>query len=217
MRGRARWDGRPTAKSHAARLTREHWIAKVARSRGAGSLLFATRQGVRVAGVDVAPAPAPAPIWWDHLAASAWVAAWLTVRGRDLVGPRELIANRSWQGEVKAAPGSRRLVHTPDLIGIVPGRRPAAIEVELARKSKARLRAILALHYRWIASGKTGACMYICGNTDVHKLVIAQAEQVGLRAADGSLRVEMLETVKELVRVEARAVPRGTRPAKSLK
>jgi len=123
---------------------------------------------------------------------------------------------------VKAAPGSRRLVHTPDLVGIVPGRRPAAIEVELARKSKARLRAILGLHLRWIASGKTGACVYICGKIDVYKLVVAQAEQVGLRATDGSLRatdgslrVEMLETVKELVRVEARPVPRGTRLAKA--
>jgi hypothetical protein len=206
----------PTAKSHAARLTREHWIGRVARSHGAGSLLFATRQGVRVAGVDVPPAPAPAPIWWDHLAASAWVAAWLTVRGRDLVGPRELIADRSWQGAVKASPGSRRLVHTPDLVGIVPGRRPAAIEVELARKSKARLRAILALHYRWIASGKTGACVYVCGTIDVHKLVVAEAEQVGQRLVDGSLRVEMLDTVRELVRIEARAVARGTRLAKGL-
>jgi hypothetical protein len=196
------------------RLTRERWLGRVARPRGEGSLFFATRQGVRVAGVDVPPAPEPAPIWWDHLAASAWVAAWLTVRGRDMVGPRELIANQSWQGEVKAAPGSRRRVHTPDLVGIVPGRRPAAIEVELARKSKARLRAILGLHARWIASGKLGACMYVCGNGEVRKLVIAQAEQVGLREADGSLRVEMLDAVKELVRVEARAVPRGTRLAK---
>ncbi|HET7052231.1 MAG TPA: hypothetical protein VFI54_28430 [Solirubrobacteraceae bacterium] len=186
----------------------------MARPRGKGSLFFATRQGVRVAGVDVPPAPEPAPIWWDHLAASAWVAAWLTVRGRDLVGPRELLADRSWQGEVKAVPGSRRLVHTPDLVGIVPGRRPAAIEVELARKSKARLRAILGLHSRWIASGKTGACVYVCGTIDVYRLVVAQAERVGLRAADGSLRVEMLEAVTELVRVEARAVPRGTRLAK---
>ena len=96
----------------------------------------------------------------------------------------------------------------------VPGRRPAAIEVELARKSKARLRAILGLHSRWIASGKTGACVYICGNADVHKLVIAQAKHVGLRTSDGSLRVEMLDTIKELVREQSAAVPRGTRLAK---
>jgi hypothetical protein len=204
----------PTAKSHGARLKRERWIDRVARPQGDGSLIFATRQGVQVAGVDVPPAPAPAPIWWDHMAASAWVAAWLTVRGREMVGPRELIADQSWQGQVKAAPGSRRLVHTPDLVGIVPGRRPAAIEVELTRKSKARLRAILGLYSRWIASGKLGACVYVCGNEDVRKLVITQAEHIGLRAADGSLRVEMLETVKELVRDEARTVPRGTCLAK---
>src|ERR1700733_2162878 len=60
------------ARSHAARLTREGWLGRVARPRGEGSLFFATRQGVRVAAVDVSAAPAPAPIWWDHLAASAW-------------------------------------------------------------------------------------------------------------------------------------------------
>ena len=207
--GNARW--------HVVRLTREQWIDRVARPRGKGSLYFATKLGVRVAGVDVPPAPPPAPIWWDHHDASAWVAAWLTVRGRGLVGPRELIANDFWRGEVKAAPGARRLIHTPDLVGIVAGHRPAAIEVELARKSKARLRAILGLHSRWIAGGKTGACVYICGNTDVHKLVIAQAAHVGLRTSDGSLRVEMLETIKQLVREESSSVPRGTRLARVAK
>lgn len=196
------------------RLSREQWIDRVARPRGKGSLYFATKLGVRVAGADVPPAPPPAPIWWDHHDASAWVAAWLSVRGRGLIGPRELIADESWQGEVQASPGARRLIHTPDLVGVVPGRRPAAIEVELARKSKARLRAILGLHSRWIASGKTGACVYICGNVEVHKLVIAQAEHVGLRVSDGSLRVEMLETVKQVVRKESSAVPRGTRLAR---
>ena len=125
-------------------------------------------------------------------------------------GPRELIADRLWQGEVKGVAGSRRVVHTADLVGIVPARRPAVIEVELARKSKARLRAILGLYCRWIASGKVGACVYVCGNGDVRKLVVTQAEQVGLRETDGSLRVEMLDAIKELVRDEARGVPRGT-------
>jgi hypothetical protein len=203
------------ARSHAARLTRERWIGRVERPRGKGSLFFATKLGVCVAGVDVPPAPPPAPIWWDHHDASAWVAAWLTVRGRGLVGPRELIGDESWQGEVRVGPGSRRLVHTPDLVGIVPGHRPAAIEVELARKSKARLRAILGLHSRWIANGKTGACVYICGNAEVHKLVIAQAEHVGLRTSDGSLRVELLATIKEIVREESGTVPRGTRLARA--
>src|SRR5947209_20180520 len=86
-----------------------------------------------------------------------------------MLGPRELLVHDSWSGELRGLSGPRDVLHTPDLVGVVPGRRPAAIEVELARKSKARLRAILGLHARWIASGKTGACVYICGNTEVHK------------------------------------------------
>jgi hypothetical protein len=195
------------ARSHAARLTRERSLARVARPPGEGSLFFATRQGTRVAGVDLSPAPAPAPIWWDHLSACAWVAAWLTIREREMRGPRELMADQLSQGEVKGVAGSRRLVHTTDLVGILPGRRPAVIEVELAHKSKARLRAILGLYCRWIANGKVGACLYVCGNGEVRKLVVAQAEEVGLRETDGSLRVEMLDAIKELVRNEARDVP----------
>ena len=48
----------------------------------------------------------------------------------------------------------------------------------------------------------------------MHKLVVAQAEHAGLRTSDGSLRVEMLDTIKELVREESAAVPRGPRLAK---
>jgi hypothetical protein len=44
--------------------------------------------------------------------------------------------------------------------------------------------------------------------------VIAQAAHVGLRTSDGSLRVEMLETIKQLVREESSSVPRGTRLAR---
>ena len=44
--------------------------------------------------------------------------------------------------------------------------------------------------------------------------MVTQAEQVGLRERDGSLRVEMLDAIKELVRDEAAGVPRGTPPAR---
>ena len=37
------------------------------------------------------------------------------------------------------------------------------VEVELASKSLARLRAILALHASWMAAGKSGAVIYVCG------------------------------------------------------
>lgn len=55
------------ARSHAARLTRERWLSRVPRPRGEGSLFFASREGVDVAGVDVPPVPVPAPTWWRHL------------------------------------------------------------------------------------------------------------------------------------------------------
>ena len=102
------------------------------------------------------------------------------------------------------------MVHRPDLVGVVPGRLPAAIEVELTRKSKARLRAILGLHASWIATGRSGACVYVCGNTDVLDLVVAQAEQVGLDVANGSLRVELLDTIRALALGQPDGVPRGT-------
>jgi hypothetical protein len=131
-----------------------------------------------------------------------------------MVGPRELLADESWRGELKGLSGSRRLVHSPDLVGVVPGRRPAAIEVELTRKSKARLRAILGLHSRWIASGRSGACVYVCGNSEVRDLVVIEARHVGLRPANGSLRAELLTTIKELALDQADGVPRGTHTAR---
>ena len=187
-----------TGRSHVARLSREGWIDRVSRPLGKGSLFFATKLGIRVAGVDVPPAPPPAPIWWDHHDASAWVAAWLTVRGRELVGPRELIADEL-AGRGTGFP--RRAAARPH-----PGpRRHRSRSPPSRDRGRARAQvqgapaSDLGLHARWIASGKTGACVYICGNEDVHKLVIAQAQQAGLRTSDGSLRVEMLEAIKDLV------------------
>jgi hypothetical protein len=198
------------ARSHAARLTREQWISRVARPRGEGSLFFATKRGVGVAGVDVPPVPVPAPTWWRHLEACAWVAAWLTARQREMLGPRELLVRQAWRGELLGLPGPRELVHRPDLVGVVPGRRPAAVEVELRRKSKTRLRAILKLHARWIAAGQSGACVYVCGDEEIRRLVLGQAALAGLDQEDGSLRMELLGTIKRVALEASESVPRGT-------
>jgi hypothetical protein len=201
----------PTAKSHAARLERRGWLARASLRRGDGSLLFATRTGVHVASVPVPEAPSPAPTWWSHLAACAWVAAWLTARQREMLGPRELLVHDCWSGELRGLSGPRELVHRPDLVGIVPGRRPAAIEVELKRKSKARLRAILNLHARWIAAGQSGAVVYVCGDEGIRRSLVAQAAQVGLGSDSGSLRVELLDAIKRFALEAFDGVPRGTR------
>jgi hypothetical protein len=184
-----------TARSHATRLAREGWLARVRRPQGAGSLLYATRVGVQIAELTVSPTPDPAPTWWAHLEGCAWVAAWLTARGRGMVGPRELLADETWRGELDGVAG-RRTVHRPDVIGVVPGRRPAAIEVELQRKSKTRLRAILTLHSRWIASGTSGACVYVCRDEPMRELITEQGELAGLRVEERSLRIELLATIR---------------------
>jgi hypothetical protein len=105
------------------------------------------------------------------------------------------------------------VVHRPGLVGVVPGRRPAAVEVELQRKSKARLRAILKLHARWIAAGQSGACVYVCGDEGIRDFVLGQAALVGLDPDSGSLRIELLETIKQVALEASEAVPRGTRAA----
>ncbi len=70
-------------------------------TRGLGSLLVATDRGVRVAEVAVSDAARPAPTWWAHDSACAWTAAWLSVRGRDRRGPREILADPQLQGQLE--------------------------------------------------------------------------------------------------------------------
>jgi hypothetical protein len=171
---------------------------------GSGSLLYATPAGVKVVAAAAVPlARVPAPTSWAHWRACAWTAAWLSARGRKLVGSRELLADDSWRGELswQDRSGSHRRAHRPDLAGGLQGGALLPIEVELTRKSKARLRAVLALHAAWIAAGKTGAVIYVCGGRSLAERVRAQGAEVGLSAGGGqprkTLRVELLEEIYE--------------------
>lgn len=205
-----------TTRWHITRLMRAEWIDRIALPYGQGSMLFPTREGIAAAAMDLPFAAAPSPTWWAHHAGCAWTAAWLSVRGRAMLGPRELASKPGWHGALTDLPGPRRVMHTPDLVGTVPGHRPAAIEVELKRKTKARLRAILALHARWIAIGQSGACVYVCANTDIRELVVNDAAQAGLTQDAGTLRVEMLDTIKQLAAQPRPSVLRGTPAVRSL-
>ena len=71
------------------------------------------------------------------------------------------------------------------------------IEVELASKSKARLRSVLALHAAWIAAGKTGAVVYVCGNSRLAERVRAEAAELGLRREQKTIRVELLADIRD--------------------
>lgn len=139
------------ARSHARRLEREGWLERYPMTRGEGSLFAVTRTGVAMAGVAVRAAGPPAPTWWAHLSGCAWAAAWMTARGREIQGCREVIADPAWSGIVRWRDhkGTHRARHRPDLAWLPDGRR-VAIEVELAQKSAERLKAILELQ-RWLA------------------------------------------------------------------
>jgi hypothetical protein len=185
-------------------------VTSTSRPAGHGSLYYATRSGVMVAGVAAAPVTAaPAPTTWAHCEACGWAAAWLTARGRELRGPRELLAGTALTGELEWVDrtGSHRRGHRPDLVGAVAaGGAVFPIEVELTAKSANRLRAVLGLHAAWIAAGTSSAVLYICQSAELADRVRRHAAPVGLTEPSGALRVELLATIRDQARA-ARSTP----------
>ncbi|HEY1714607.1 MAG TPA: hypothetical protein VGG07_17030 [Solirubrobacteraceae bacterium] len=208
------------ARHHARRLEAEGWLERCAMVRGDGSLFWATRKGVRVLGLPLIAATPPAATWWAHDSACAWTSAWATVRGRQYLGPRELLSNPEWSGELYWVDrhSSKRRGHRPDLVAFLSDQ-AIPIEVELANKSKTRLDAILKLHLRWIIARKSAALIYICGDEEGCRRIERAGRRVGLYATSRSLRIELLGTIKAqtLAEVErprakreAAAAPRGS-------
>jgi hypothetical protein len=191
---------RSTTYRHAARLIKAGWAARQSTVRGGGALIYVTREGVSVSGVvAVALAAAPAPTTWAHCDACGWVAAWLTARGRELTGPRELLASDAWHGMVRWSErgSARSRGHRPDLIArLQSGGAPMPIEVELATKSSARLNAILTLHARWITAGQARGLIYVCETSHLADRVATEARALGLSDQAGNFRVELLQTIK---------------------
>jgi hypothetical protein len=183
------------AGSHARRLERQGWLERHRMTRGKGSLLVATRRGVRMTGLAVGAAAAPAPTWWDHDCACAWTAAWLSIRGREWRGPREVLADPGLKGELEWLTGTgwRQSGHRPDL-AVVMESGTVAIEVELQRKADKRLRAILGLYARWLAERQITGLIYVCRND----AIAARVREMGLAAGlpDGALRLELLSAVQ---------------------
>ncbi len=168
--------------------------------RGDGSLFVPTRVGVAVAAVPVRAPGVPAPTWWAHHCGCAWMAAWLTVRGREFIGGRELLAFDTWSDEIswRDHKGHHDSTHRPDLVGIRLDGRPIAVEVELAPKSVERLRAILSRHAMWRASGKTNGVYYICGDEDGRQRIKKAAKTGRTFTSDAlGLTVELLETINQ--------------------
>lgn len=127
------------------------------------------------------------------------MAAWLTVRGREFIGGRELQAFDTWSDEISwhDHSGYHDSGHRPDLVGIRLDGRPIAVEVELAPKSMERLRGILYRHAVWRGTGKTNGVYYVCGDEDGRRR-IKKAARTGrsFEAETLGLTVELLDTIK---------------------
>ncbi len=187
------------ARSHARRLEREGWLARYPMRRGDGCLFVPTRVGVAVAGVPVRAPGEPAPTWWAHHCGVAWMAAWLTVRGRDFKGGRELLEFDTWSGEIswQDRRGFHDSKHRPDLVGFRLDGGPIAVEVELAPKSMERLRGILFLHAVWRHAGKSNGAYYVCGDEDGLKRIRKAANKGrAFRYDDLGLTLTLLDTIK---------------------
>jgi hypothetical protein len=191
--------GQATTYSHAGRLQAAGWLERCQRTWGEGSLVYASQAGVRYSGVKAAVVDRrPAPVTWPHNEGCAWTAAWLTVRGRGLIGPREMLVRREWRGELcwQERGETRRRGHRSDLAGRLAEGQVIPIEVELSDKSSARLEAVLGLHASWIVSGKSPAVAYICGNEELAERVTDTGERAGLSVERGTMRIELLESIK---------------------
>ncbi|HUA71354.1 MAG TPA: hypothetical protein VMA96_09740 [Solirubrobacteraceae bacterium] len=151
-----------------------------------------------VAGVPVRAPGEPAPTWWAHHCGVAWMAAWLTLRGREFKGGRELLEFDTWSGEISWQDhrGFHDSKHRPDLVGFRVDGRPIAVEVELAPKSIERLRGILFRHAVWRHAGKSNGVYYICGDEDGLKR-IRKAANTGrtFRYDDVGLTFVLLDTI----------------------
>jgi hypothetical protein len=74
------------------------------------------------------------------------------------------------------------------------------IEVELASKSSVRLTAILGLHASWIAARKTSGVIYVCETAKLATRIRERGSEVGLSTEHKSLRLELLDTVRDAAR-----------------
>jgi len=190
------WSDR-VARDHVTRLARAGLVERVAMRRGAGSLIVATSAGVREAGYPATRAlRSIAPMSWAHACGCAWVSAWLDLRlatrwaagdqaGLGWWSERDVAGDGFWRREVRHNEyqrGTVRVSHRPDL-GLRFGGRPVPVEVELKRKTRARLRGILAM-YHDLSCGEDapfGGVLYVTANADIAENLRRAAGDVGLR------------------------------------
>ena len=189
--GRAMGFGWRVTYSHAERLACAGLVERIY-DRG-GSVVAITRHGRHLLGAEAGDVPAGATQAFGlvHNRAMSWVAAYLTLRGREWIGERALRRDERWRVPV-VWPGSRG-THRPDLASMVDGW-PVAIEIELTLKAPRRLRAILLGYEAAIAGGKFSGVTYIAGDDAVKAGVRRAASIAGLGDRLAVLPLEAVRT-----------------------
>lgn len=181
-------------RSHVRRLEREGWLERHPMTRGDGKLLVATRRGVGRCGLAVSAPAVPECDRWPHYCACAWTVAWLTVRGRDWRGPREVLLDPELKREVRwmTRNGPRHFGRRPDLAVVIPSG-VVAIEVGRRGSSDKQLRAVLSMYERWVAGHGIDGVIYICASEIAAERVRKLADGEGL----DRIRIELLSKIRD--------------------
>ncbi|MEU8538093.1 hypothetical protein [Streptomyces parvulus] len=158
------WNGREeTARARVRLMTEAGLLNRSAEVRWAGTVVWTTERGARVAGVGLG-APHPPGERLLHRLALADVGLRQEARGHTVLTEREvrtaeatpgraaeLLADHgvphvpigARSGPLLAVPAGPRAVHWPDLVLVLPGEGIGAVEVELTPKTPSALRRIL--------------------------------------------------------------------------
>jgi hypothetical protein len=157
--------GRSVSYALVARLVEAGLVRRVATLPGDPTLLVATRQGIRYAGLGLKVA-AVAPGAVDHWLACADVALWAERRWAPscVWSERELrFAELDSEKPIASAvvdelPSGRLILHRPDLV-VRYGERVIAIEVELTPKAPRRLEQLVRA---WAWATHVDEVLYLC-------------------------------------------------------
>ncbi|MFF8414703.1 hypothetical protein [Streptomyces omiyaensis] len=158
------WNGREeTARARVRLMTEAGLLNRSAEVRWAGTVVWTTERGARVAGVGLS-APHPPGERLLHRLALADVGLRLEAQGHAVLTEREVrtaeatpgraaelladlgvpVVHEGARGEpLLAVRAGVRAVHWPDLLLVLPGEGVAAVEVELTAKTESSLREIL--------------------------------------------------------------------------
>lgn len=187
---RATGVGRTAAYRRVAACIERGLLERLDLLRDEPSLLRATREGLRYAGLGL-PVAVISPGSVDHWLRCATTALLLGERfGHDRVlTERELRTAERIEGlpiasaKVGELPGGGPRLHRPDLV-LLGGERPIAVEVELTPKSPRRLEQLIRAWRRasWVAEAR-----YLCEPGQTRRAV---ERAVQITRAEGRIRIE---------------------------